>query len=116
MKKIDFDSNSIKLGETIIKVPYCIFKAWYDESIGYVIVIMDPNANSTVSRFNNIIAYEINRHIKTIWTAELPTSSGPDCYWDLEADDDNLSAFSYSCFRCKLDIKTGKIISKSFTK
>lgn len=116
MNVITFDKNIIEAGNIVITTPFSVLKAWLVESASIVIVLMNPNDNMSVSRFNNLIAYDINRPFDVLWQAELPTSSGPDCYTETTINDNIISAFSFSCHRCKIDIKNGSIMSKTFTK
>jgi len=116
MKEIPFDKNIVTAGNSIIKAPYKIIGAWLSEVLNYVIILMDPNANLSAARFNNLIVYDLNRPLDIKYQVNLPTSSGPDCYTEARVDGDRLSAFSFSCYRCEIDIERGTIVSKSFTK
>jgi hypothetical protein len=50
-----------------------------------------------------------------VWQAELPTSEN-DAYMEAEWRDGKLTAFSWSCFAVELDVTTGRIHSRLFTK
>jgi len=116
MISISFNKKTIKAQSCTITVPYNIVGAWISVSTNYIIVLMDPNANLSAVRFNNLIAYNLVNPADISWQAELPTSSGPDCFTEVDVTDNMISAFSFSCFRCEIDICSGKIITKSFTK
>ena len=116
MKEISFDKNIVKIGAYSIKAPYKIIGAWLSEDLNYVVILMDPNANLSAARFNNLLVYDLNRPSDVKYQVELPTSSVPDCYTEAKVDGNKLSVFSFSCHRCKIDIESGTIVSKSFTK
>ena len=116
MKEIAFDKNIVKADNSIIKAPYKIIGAWLSKALNYVIILMDPNANLSTARFNNLIVYDLNRPSDIKYQLDLPTSSGPDCYTEAKMYGDRILAFSFSCHRCEIDIETGAIVSKSFTK
>jgi hypothetical protein len=54
---------------------------------------------------------------RTAWVAELPTSSGGECYVFVAVDDSGtLSAHSWSGYSVTLDPGSGKIIARQFVK
>ena len=116
MEEVPFDNNIVNAENSIIRVPYKIIDAWLLETLKYIIILMDPNVNLSTARFNNLIVYDLSKPSDVKYKIDLPTSSGPDCYTEANVDGDKLSAFSFSCYRCRIDIKTGTIVSKSFTK
>lgn len=115
MKKIPFNKNIVTAGNSIVRAPYEVIGAWISNTLNYVVILMDPNANLSATRFNNLIVYDLNKPSDVKYQVDLPTSSGPDCYTEAKATDDRISAFSFSCHRCEIDIKSGTIVSKSFT-
>ena len=50
-----------------------------------------------------------------IWRAS-PPGPGPDCWSEYEVVGSVVEAFSWSCFRVRLDIATGAELSRTFTK
>jgi len=50
-----------------------------------------------------------------LWTAELPTNDGTDCYVEI-ASWCPLVAYAWKSFECTIDAETGKITSQVFTK
>lgn len=52
---------------------------------------------------------------KVQWRA-LPPEPKPDCFTEISMDGDNLTAFTFSCYRVHIDIHTGEIIARQFTK
>jgi hypothetical protein len=111
---MEVDQRWATLGEIEVKAPYAVNKAWYDKDRKQVIVLMDYSANRHVQQFRNLLSYDLKNEEN--WKAELPTKSGADAYVDAEFISDNLSAFSFSCFRCRIDLSNGKVIEKLFSK
>jgi hypothetical protein len=60
----------------------------------------------------NLWRYSYDKGI--IWRAVLPRS-GADSYVDFKLEDGDLYANSWSCYRVKIDLDTGQIISRVFT-
>jgi len=63
--------------------------------------------------FNNLFA--VAARGERVWVAELP-ESGTDEYVGIPSRDHPLVASSWSGFRCTLDMATGRILRKVFTK
>lgn len=117
MNELSFKGNTVEISNNVtLTTPFDIKNVWSVDKVNYIIVLMDPNANLSVARFENIIAYDKDSPSDIKWSVELPTSSGPDCYTEAEVIEGTMSAFSFSCFRCVIDLETGRIISKSFSK
>jgi hypothetical protein len=51
-----------------------------------------------------------------VWVADLPDATGNDAYVAVKFEGGRLVAHSWSCYRVEIDIETGKILSKIFTK
>ena len=60
---------------------------------------------------------QIPKHVQghKLWTAELPTNDGTDCYVEI-ASWCPLVAYAWKSFECTIDAETGKITSQVFTK
>jgi len=52
---------------------------------------------------------------EVIWWAEL-TDTGTDDYVAISIDAGRILAWSWSCYRCEIDPRTGRILSRTFTK
>lgn len=50
-----------------------------------------------------------------VWQAELP-QSGPDSYLDFQLENGELYAGSWSGYRAKIDLDSGRIIGRAFVK
>ena len=75
------------------------------------VILLDWMASKEPT-FENLLC--VDRDGRVIWKAELPQSH--DFYSTFELSADGLHAFSFSCFRVKLDTKTGQILESQFTK
>ncbi len=87
-----------------------------------------PNTEDGIVCFNYLQQARFGRHkpipvsnlvrlkpdCSIIWRAELPYPD--DRYVEFRFDGEQLVAFSYGCFRMKLDLSNGKIVEKVFTK
>ena len=69
----------------------------------------DPNRS-----FANLIRLRPDGSIA--WKAQLPDTSGPDAYTSFSLDPSGLHAFSWSGFYVTLDLETGAITSREWTK
>jgi hypothetical protein len=52
---------------------------------------------------------------EVVWWAEL-TDTGGDTYVAVETGEGKIVANSWDCYRCEIDLQTGRILSKTFTK
>ena len=53
---------------------------------------------------------------KVVWSAEFPFDIAKDWYVEFRIDEDGLSAFTCSCFCVWINMETGRILKKVFTK
>ena len=101
-------------GSDSIKCEYDVSKAWWDPGGKRFIVLMKFYENKTEKRFPNLVAFDVTDHL--IWEAELPNESGADCFTDAEVVSNELIAFSFTCYRCVIDMSDGRLLSTVFTK
>lgn len=90
-------------------------------SRGVVLVLIDPDSYITAEYrrkrragappIRNLRAFSTSGTL--LWEAELPEEA--DYYHEI-ASVDPIEVYSFSCFRCRIDSRTGRIVSKSFTK
>ncbi|HZS48920.1 MAG TPA: hypothetical protein VFC63_27860 [Blastocatellia bacterium] len=114
MRVLHIQDNVVKIDGTEIVCPFRVTRAWWNEAHQQIIVLMEFYENKDVKRFSNLVAYTILNEV--IWKAELPKGSGADCYTDADLINDTLSAFSFSGYRCLINIGDGTLISTSFAK
>lgn len=75
------------------------------------IVLLDPDSNGS-SSFRNLLCLQNDGGIT--WRAELP--EGNDAYVGFSMENGVLSASSWSGFKVRIDIATGRILDAVFTK
>ena len=114
MTEIPVSKSGDCLGDAIPNAPYPIIKIRRLEYCALIIVLMDPNENRAAARFQNLVAYDAQGTL--LWKVSLPTTSGPDCFTEFDVSKDQLTAFSFSCYRCEVDLKDGSLITKAFVK
>jgi hypothetical protein len=79
-----------------------------------VIVLYDPDSFAEANgRFHNLVALDLDGRLK--WTAQLPTSNPGDRYYEIGSKEP-LTVYSTQSFDCVIDVTTGRIIAKTFTK
>lgn len=52
---------------------------------------------------------------EVLWWAEL-TDTGRDAYIAVRVDGDKIVATSWECYKCEIDMRSGRILSKAFAK
>jgi hypothetical protein len=78
------------------------------------IVLLDHNnVIPRLEGYKNLLATDKLNNI--IWIADLPEGSMYASYWSIQIDNNELYALSGS-FLCKIDLKTGKVLSIQFVK
>ena len=111
---LQLNGTKVLLDGVVVNAPFLVQKAWYDDRRNQVIVLMEYTAQQSIQQFRNLVAYSLNN--KQMWEAELPTTSGVEAYVDADIDNEELRAFSFSCFRCLINLDNGKIKKKTFAK
>jgi hypothetical protein len=76
------------------------------------IVLCDPD-DEPRGAYRNLL--RVSSDGLVVWQADLPSSEN-DCYVAVQLRDDILSANTFSCFAVRLDLVTGRILTKTFTK
>jgi hypothetical protein len=109
--KLAIEGNSIVHSRGRIKVTYPIFEA---REIGdHVLVLYDYMAFPRGEPSRNLFAYDPTG--KQLWRAEDIGFGATDGYTNIISETP-LVVGNFACFNCTLDINTGKIIDKIFTK
>jgi hypothetical protein len=88
-------------------------KAIYVSPDGQDLVLLFEPAPSGYKRVGNIARVAPTGEV--VWWAES-TDSGGDTFIALEVDQEEIVATSWECYRCVLDPRTGRILSRTFTK
>lgn len=107
------DGNSINIGAQVLDARI---------SRGIVLVLIDPDSYLTdpeyrrkrragMAAVRNLRAFSVSGDL--LWEAEMPEKA--DYYHKIEKIDP-IEVDSFSSYRCRLDSKTGRIVSKCFMK
>lgn len=109
---VAFSGSVLSIGGRTVRLDYPIQHA---VALGdSVIVLYDPDAYQLkFGQFPNLEAFTPRG--QKLWTAELPTTTTGDRYYELLSGDP-LLAHSFSSFRCEIDPASGKIVQKTFLK
>jgi hypothetical protein len=106
------------LGETVLSdgrrfdFEHPVQEAWWWEDL--LIVLFDPDAHSErFGQFPNLVAVDVNGTRR--WVAELPTTTTGDRYYRI-ASREPLVAYALSSHDCEIDLRTGRIVRREFTK
>ena len=94
-----------------IKAPYPVFEA--HEVAGRVLVSYDYMAFPRGEPSRNLFAYELDGN--QLWRAEGVGFGATDGYTNIISESP-LVVGNFACFDCTIDINTGKVIDKTFTK
>ena len=79
-----------------------------------IIVLFHPDEGIKMSgQFANLVCLAKTGEKK--WVAELPTVKSADAYYRISSREP-LVVNSFCSYRCEIDLSTGKIIQKRFTK
>lgn len=82
---------------------------------GDLVLVLIECVGDTWKPFENLLGVTSDGAV--LWRAELPTYSGGDYYVAIDlADDGSVAATSWSCFQVTLDVSSGRIIRRLFTK
>jgi hypothetical protein len=107
---VEFENRTLRIGSIIVELEHPIVEAFL---AGDLVVVLFRYDSDPRMRFENLRAF--TRQGALAWVAELPTSSGLDAYVEV-ASRDPLVVASWSCHRCTLDPRTGRVTGKTFTK
>ncbi len=111
MGTVAFKGRELYIGsQRIATFDHAVADAFENRSL--IIVLLDPNANLKVP-FPNLLA--VDEAGRQVWVAKLPTYKKADVYYKI-ASRDPLVAYSFSCYDCKIDPLTGKILETTFYK
>ncbi len=110
-ERLSFDDQTIRCGNHEWHVPYPIDDARLIDEL--IVVLYQYMSAPICEAFPNLEAFSLSG--KKLWTAELPNTGGTATYVGMN-NDLPLIAWSFSCWMCEIDINTGRILQKHFTK
>jgi len=109
---LQFSGQRIDIDDIAFNVEYLIQDAVLIKD--RVIILYDASAApSPYGQFNNLVAYDLNGN--KLWTAEHPTNDSSDHYTAISKSAP-LTVNNWQGFECAIDLASGKIIHKAFTK
>lgn len=83
------------------------------EQEDFAVVLLEPGAGPKTVR--NLVM--VGDEARVQWRGELPASGVPDCFLSVALEDDGaLSTTTWSGFRVRLDLKTGRLLGASETR
>ena len=117
---VTFVGKVVRFGGVCIELPYKIGDAFSAEDMA--VVLLDPDdyladpaygkdRRRGLNPLKNLLA--ISRNGSILWEAEFPDSV--DYYYQITSRNPLLVS-SFSSHTCKIDLQTGKILSKTFCK
>lgn len=77
------------------------------------VVLCDPDERRG-GPFRNLLRLRGDGSVA--WQADLPTTSGDDAYVAVRTSGAQLLATTWSCYRVDIDVESGQILGKVFTK
>ena len=77
------------------------------------LVLYDYTAYSG-TKARNLVRLTVS--LQVVWRAELPSSSGEDAFVGVELSDRGLEANTWSCYRVRIDLETGRLVESVFVK
>ncbi len=109
---VTFSSKTIFMAAGPVELDHSVRDAF--ESHGHVIVLYDPSAwMQKFGQFPNLIA--LGPEGQRRWVAELPTTNSGECYERIISREP-LIAWTWDSYECEIDITTGRIKKRIFTK
>lgn len=109
---VAFEGRTLRIGSLEVELEFPIAEAFACGDI--VIVLLRHDADSrTFGQFPNLVG--LTERGERSWVAELPTTDSGDTYVSVSSRQP-LVATSWSCHRCTLDPRSGRIVGRVFTK
>jgi hypothetical protein len=109
--ELHFEGNQVSVGERRWDVPYPVSDLL--RIGGSIIVLYDYMSGPRHQQFRNLEGFAPDG--RRLWTAKQPTTETADSYVAI-SDRDGLTAWSFASYLCKLNPKTGRLLSREFTK
>ena len=107
--RVQFSGKNLKVGDRTFVLKYEILDSFLTDN--QIIVLYHPDACK--GKFRNLECFSLEG--EKIWTAELPDPAFADAYGGIISYSP-LKLYSFTSYRCQIDVKTGKIEQREFTK
>ncbi|HOX03244.1 MAG TPA: hypothetical protein P5555_13325 [Candidatus Paceibacterota bacterium] len=109
---IAFSGKTIRVSGASLELEYPVADAFELED--RIIVLFNPDAcTKKFGQFPNLVALRPTG--ERLWTAELPTTTSGDRYYKV-ASRNPLVVYSIHSVECEIDIATGRIKARRFSK
>lgn len=109
--KLEFQGSLVNVPSGAIDVGFPVLDARLVADI--VVVLCNWMAFPRGEPARNLFGYRLTGEY--LWRAEDIGMGEVDAYTGITSEDP-LSAFNYACFACRIDLKSGEVMSKQFTK
>jgi hypothetical protein len=109
--KLEFQGSLVSVSGGDIDAGFPVLDARQIADV--VVVICNWMAFPRGEPARNLFAYSITG--ECLWRAEDIGMGEVDAYTGITSEDP-LSVFNYACFACRIDLKSGAVMSKQFTK
>ena len=117
---IECIEGKLRVDGVVWKLDYLVSDAFENNS--KIIVLFDSDGGLNLPKFNNLVCFD--RNARQLWIAELPIDTPRDKYFRHAKSDvyysiisrQPLIAYSFSSYEAEINLDTGKIIKKTFTK
>lgn len=107
---IEIENRTVRFDGREISLDYPVYDA---RLVGEMLLVLFRPDSRKGGQFRNLVAFDLAG--RELWTAELPTSSGVDAYYEIISDRP-IIADSYCSYRCTIDERSGRITKKEFYK
>jgi hypothetical protein len=108
---VSFSGQSVSVAGKTWQAPWPVVQAVVID--GRVILLYDYMAGPKHRQFQNLEAFSFSG--ERLWTAEHPTSETADAYVEILSTSPFL-VWDFACYRCTIDLSTGRLIAAQFTK
>jgi hypothetical protein len=112
MQRVDFHGRTPRVGGKALELEYPIADAFAHGERVVALYRYDANLRS-FDQFANLVALAADG--ATSWIAEPPTTSSVDT-WAALSPREPLVAQSWGGCRCEVDLDTGRVVDRVFTK
>tara|TARA_B100001094_G_scaffold331856_1_gene401641 strand:- start:3029 stop:3385 length:357 start_codon:yes stop_codon:yes gene_type:complete len=118
MNPISFSENKFYINNEVVTLDNEIMELHMIKD--KILVLLQPG--KVAIHYKNMRAFDLKGNL--LWIADLPSvpdyfpgvcRSKLDFYWNI-TNKDPLEVSTFSCWACKIDLNTGKILKQDFTK
>lgn len=108
---ISFSGQSVSVGGRAWQAPWAVKQAVVID--GMAILLYDYMAGPKHYQFRNLEAFTVSG--ERLWTAEHPGTDTVDVYVEIMSTNPFV-VWNFACFRCTIDLSTGRLIDAQFAK